>query len=385
MGAKGSFSSIAIREEVVWGQVDPGQFDYVNFTSEDMAFNISNQSSNNIRPDRQTTDLIQIGADTSGGFETEFQATNIDKLLPGFFWDTEWHTCVASDTLTFTAEASQGAGGTIAFAAGAASVSTLKVGQVIKITGSASNSDRVTVKAIGTSSITTAEPLVTEAAVACTMKGDCVYNGVTRHSFSIVRANEDISQFFLYKGMVPNTLEFNIEDGSPVTTNLSFVGKDEVLTQTTPSTGTPNAASITSIINAVASVSSVKFNGVAVAGCLLQSLTVSINNKVAGKTGVGTLGYCDADAKSLDVMGTISLYFNDATYYNMYRNSQSFSISIDMQDNEGNFYNISVLNAKFDKAPTNVTGKDDDVMMDAGYVAIVSSSNSTVILSRISA
>ena len=54
MGAQGSQSSIEIRKEVAWGELDAGQFTGKNFTAEDMAFAIENQTSNNIRPDRQT-------------------------------------------------------------------------------------------------------------------------------------------------------------------------------------------------------------------------------------------------------------------------------------------------------------------------------------------
>ena len=195
MGAKGSQSGISYIKEVAWGVTPVGQFTGVNFTAEDMAFAIENKTSKNIRPDRQTADLIQVGAECGGGFEGELQASNLDGLLPGFFMESDW------------------------------TINVLK-------------------------------------------------NGVTRSSFSIERANNDVSQFFLYKGMVPNVLEIGVESGEPVTTKVSFVGKNETLTQVTNSAPASSDPPTKPIISAATNIAGISIDDVAVSACLVQKVEI---------------------------------------------------------------------------------------------------------------
>jgi len=372
MGAQGSQSGISFRLEAVWGSVDPGQFNGVNFVSEDMAFNIENQVSNNVRPDRQTVDLVQVGAETGGGFETEFQATNLDLLLPGFLYDDKvgggWNTPPAGESVVFTIETGGGLGGIMTVA----DSSLYKIGQCFWILGSVSNNIFVRVKALpdGTH-VQVVQPLVTESSVAVTFEGEYIRTGVAKRSFSIERANNDVSQFFLYTGMTPNTLEMTIEAGSPIMANLAFIGEDEALAQTTASTGAPTALPVTPILNAVSSVGEIAIDGAALSSCLLQKVDFTLDNQVAGKTGVAKLGFCDADAKYILMGGSISMYFNDETYYNRYLNSAAFSLSITLTDSLGNSYNLYLPECKFDSATANVTGKDDDVMVEGTFVAIM--------------
>ena len=375
MGAQGSQSSVSFREEVVWGEKDAGQFTGANFTSEDMAFAIENKSSDNIRPDRQTADLIQVGAECSGGIETEFQAANLDGLLPGFFWhneaiaDTPWDAAPTGESVVFTTETGGGVGGIMTVT----DSSKWSAGKVFSVVGSVSNDGTYTVKLIvdGTH-VQVYDPLITETSVAVTFGGETIRNGVTKRSFSIERANNDISQFFLYLGMVPNTLEMSIESGSPVTAMMGFVGKDETLTQTHAGVGDPTALSTNPIINAVASVGEVAIDNLALASCLLQKVDFSLDNQVEGKTGVGVLGFCSAEGKSIALTGNISMYFQDQTYYAKYLDSTAFGLSFTLTDSLGNTYVLQIPQCKFDEATANVTGKDDDVMLEGKFVAIVS-------------
>ncbi len=372
MGAQGSQSGIAFKEETVWGENPLGELTGVNFTSEDMAFAIENQVSNNIRPDRQTADLVQVGAECSGGFETELQANNLDDLFPGFFWDDTplgiWSQPPAGESVTFTIEAGAGDGGTMTVA----DSSVFTVGQVFAVLGSVSNDGIQVVKAIvDATTIQVYAALVTESSVAVTFDGEYIRNGVTKRSFTVERANYDISQFFTYTGMTPNTMEMAIESGSPITCNLAFVGEEEELAQVSPNTPVPTALPTSPIMNAVSSIGRIAIDGAALESCLLQKVDFTIDNQVEGKTGVGVLGFCDADAKSLSVTGSISMYFNDATYYEKYLASAAFSLTLEVIDTEGNAYVISLPECKFDSATANVSGKDDDVMVEGTFVAIV--------------
>lgn len=371
MGAQGSQSGIAILQESEWGVNLGTQMEGINFVDEGMTFGITNQISNNIRPDRQTSDLIQVSAECAGGFNTEFQATNLDSLLPSFLWDDNggnWRTAPVGESVAFTVETGAGVGGVMTVA----NSSLYSIGQVIWITGSTLNDGRYIVKAIPDGvSVQVHLPLVTEGAVAVTFGGEWIRNGVFKTSYSIERANYDISQFFLYTGMTPNTMEWTIESGSPIMVALEFVGKEEQLAQAPWNTPAPTELSTEPIMNAVSSVAQITIDGAILEACLLQSVTFLVDNQVEGKTGIGVLGFCAADAKSLLISGSISMYFNDETYYQKYLDSTSFGLSFTFVDTVGNSYDVQLPECKFDATTANVTGKDDDVMVEGTFVAIM--------------
>lgn len=303
MGAQGSQAGISFIAEVAWGTAPVAQFAGVNFTSEDMSMALDKQVSDTVRPDRQTAGLIAVGAETSGGFETEFQAHNLDGLLPGFFMVADW---------------------------------TL----------------------------------------------DVIQNGVVRSSYSVERSHNDVGQFFLYKGMTPNTMDLSIESGSPVMCNLAFVGKDEILGQVTHSTPAATATVTDPLMSSATSIGAITIGGVAAPSCLIQKLAVKLDNQVEGKTGVGVLGFCDANAKSLLVTGEISLYFEDESYYDDYLASTPFGLVIPMTDSDGNSYTLELPACEFDEMTANVSGKDADVMLEGSFTAYMGAGGWTIQLTR---
>lgn len=376
MGAEGSQAAISYIEEVAWGVTPAGQMTGMNFVSEDMAFALEKQASNNVRPDRQTTALVNVGAEVSGGPETEFQAENIDGLLPGFLWAQDWTAPPqTSDSVSFATEVGAGVGGVMTFAK---DVSAFRVGHFFTISGSGSNDGTFLAKAVTTNTIQVYEPLITEGAAAVTIGGQTIINGVFKHSYSIERAQYDISQFFLYAGMTGNTLEMTVESGSPVMADLKFVGKNEQLQQTTWGTGSPTALPVTPIMSSVSSVGRVLLGGSVLSSCLLQKVSFTLDNQVDGKTGVGVLGNCDTKAKSLKLSGTITLYFNDKTYYEKYLNSDAFGLLIDLVDADGSVRSIFIPQSEFDTMTANVTGKDDDVLLEGTFISYIGPGGYTI-------
>jgi hypothetical protein len=394
MGAQGSQSGLAIREEAIWGVLDAGQFTGTNFVSEDMKFDIENKASNNIRPDRQTVDLVQVGAETNGGFETEMQATNLDLVLPGFLWAEDWTFVNGSDNTGITAGATASnldftiTASTKRLTFGSSITHAIEAGAFISLAGftNTGNNGVFLVSAVDGQNITlVGTTFVDETAQStATCKGGFLKNGIYRHSYSIERSNNDIAQFFLYLGMVGNTMEVTLESGEPAMVNLQFVGKDEQLAQTQWGTTDPTAPPTSAIMNAVSSVGQILVDGTVVGACLLQKVGFTIDNQVEGKTGVGTLGFCDAAGKSLSLTGELALYFNDETHYTKYKNSTAFSLAIQLADTAGNVYGFMLPECKYDEATANVTGKDDDVLMEAKFVGIMDPTDLyTVCVSRI--
>jgi hypothetical protein len=211
---------------------------------------------------------------------------------------------------------------------------------------------------------------------------DVIQNGVVRSSYSIERAFYDVNQFFLYTGMVPSVLDIEIEAGSKVMCNMSFVGEKEVLNQLTASSTAPTALVTGPDFTAGGSVADISVAGVTVPSCLVQKLNIKLDNKVEGKTGVGSLGNCDAKAKSLAVSGEIDLFFNDETYYDRYLAGTAFSISTTLTDSLGNSYLIEIPECKFTDGNAPVSGRDDSVIEAHPFMASVGSGGFTIKMTR---
>lgn len=75
-------TALRIVPEVTFG-VTPATpaFQNLRYTGESLAYNIKNIVSNEIRADRMTTDLIQVGADVSGDINVELSMLSFDTLI----------------------------------------------------------------------------------------------------------------------------------------------------------------------------------------------------------------------------------------------------------------------------------------------------------------
>lgn len=70
-----------VRESVFKTTPATPAFQNMRYTGETLAYAIRNVTSNEIRPDRNTTDLIQVGADVSGDLNFELSFESFDTLI----------------------------------------------------------------------------------------------------------------------------------------------------------------------------------------------------------------------------------------------------------------------------------------------------------------
>lgn len=82
MGATSNLSRIlAIAETIPGTTPTSGKADVVRFTSESLAFNVTTDTSKEIRDDRMISDLVQTGADASGAINFELSYGSFDKFI----------------------------------------------------------------------------------------------------------------------------------------------------------------------------------------------------------------------------------------------------------------------------------------------------------------
>lgn len=342
----------------------------IRMTGESLAFNIANIVSNEIRSDRQTTDLIQTGAECSGGFNSELSFNAYDDFLEGALW-SDWGTAVSfTDSGT---SASVGGSGFSTTNAGA--YTTVSVGQWIKVSGFTTTAldtyYRITAVASTFITTETAPSTVEAAGDVITFAGTMIRNGVVEHSYSIQRANEDMSPvtYFNFAGMVVNSMTCGVESESISTINFDFIGKSATAGTGAMTSGSTTSASANDVMNSVGDVVNILWDGVEDTSLLVSGVNFTVGNNMRSKKCIGTLGAADVGAGKIDVTGSFSVYFNSLTLYEKYLASSTVSFSFRMTDGT-NAYIFTFPRVKIESDTVNAGGGDADVMEEISWRAI---------------
>lgn len=384
--AQGSQTSLAFMLETVWGTTPAGQFKGVSFSAEDFNFVSESKASNNVRPDRQTADIKRTGGGAEGGFESDLQITNLDYIFPGLLWsDTDWlNAGTVSGTTSFAVETGAGVGGKITFPA--ATVDELEVGHFFLIENAldSANNGVFKVKDITGQVVQVFDPLVTEAATAgVTLSGETIRNGVKQYSYSVEESFLDIGKYFLGTGMVPDTFEMTIESEDIITAKCSFIGKDWEPKDVITSSPAATDLSTLPVLVAGSSVGGVYIDETLLESCEVQKFDFSFANKAEGRKSISVLGNCGVAGKSIELTGSITLYFENHIQYNRYKASEFFSLDVTLYDEFGNMYIIAFDAVFFDSLSANVTGKDDDVLLEGTWTAKMGPNGFTLQVTRV--
>jgi len=379
----GSQTGLAFRKENVAGTLDPGQFTAINFVDESLEDAIVKKESKTVRKDRQSSSFPKVDRKTGGDISTEFQFGNIDFLFASMLWvEAPVTPGTFANTTNFVTETVPGNGGNIVFNA----LDTVNIvpGNFFYLAGNANaaNLGLHYAKAVNGKTVTVAKALVTENNKTVTVKGDNYRNGSFKTSWSIQKALYDASQFFLQLGSVVSSFELSAEASEILKMKLEFAGLSEQDTVTEYSSPAPTAVVTNNPFTAGESVANIMIDGKSLASCLVKSISFTYDNQVDGKKAVGTFGNCSVKAKTIKVKGKYSFYFQDATEYHKYKNGTAFSISIPIIDALG-IYVFHLDGCEYDKASVNITGKEDDVMMDGNFMAKLGPNGFTCQITRI--
>ncbi len=179
--------------------------------------------------------------------------------------------------------------------------------------------------------------------------------------------------YFYYNGCVISQMTFNFETGAILTGVQSVYGRTEqTATDASPLAGLTSQAFINppaynimnSVNNVVTTISGLP------AGTEYSTLNLTINNNTTGAKAIGTLGAIDTADFTLDVMGDISLYFQDLTAYNLFLSAGNFSLVATLTDTAGNVLEITLPYCKFETLDTPIEGKDNFFMLDGSLRAL---------------
>lgn len=343
----------------------------------DLGFAPETVVSDLIRSDRQVSDLILVGGSTAGGFESELAYGIHDSLLEGVMYSA-WAINGASDIVATDISIDADSINTVA-----EDFTTLNVakGDFIRVSGFSAAALNGVYRINGP--VTSTEIPVERAAGAATESagssvtievGDTLINGVTQKSYTLERSFLDQSSvlYEYLRGMVPGTFSLTASSKSIVECAFGFTGSTQEYTESRVGSVTDESAGSFSVINASSNVGRLAEGGTAIAGTnFVTEATIEIENNLRERNAVGHLGATSIGAGEFSVTGSMNTYFDNKTMAEKVVNNTETSFSMAFTDGSGNTIIFDLPRVKFSEGSPEVSGKNEDVMLNLSYQAIL--------------
>jgi hypothetical protein len=328
----------------------------LRMTGESLDFALTLTGDKEIRPDRQQTSATVTDAKAAGDVKVHFQYAEYDRWFAGLLqnaWSAYGTNGVGT---TFTATVTAGVLGVTASTITAAVAPTgtsaftdLQPGQWFQFqaVGDPNNGKLFRVSTTVPASATVLTLDVNTPAVASTdsdaaISSSRLTNGTTMVSYSLEKNFEDIGQFLIYRGMNVSKFTTTFSSASLTEATFSFMGMNSNIGTATELPGAPIASQTYAIQNAVTGVGNVWENGAPIVGTAIKSLSLNVDNSLRDQMAIGTLGAAGIASGTLQVKGSLEVYFANETIYNQYLNSTYTSLSVSSQDALGNGYVITM-------------------------------------------
>ena len=373
-------------EETTWGEVPAGPptLNELRFTQDSLAQTTETAISEEIRSDRQVSDIARVAVSAGGDVGFELSYASHDDLLAGALADN-WSTLV--NELAVTANFSTGSPGPGVFTLNTSPLPSpnwllnITAGQWLQIGGSAVsplNDGYYKVSSVDTVAgviyFTTA-PVTAEPTGTFTVKGQQIRNGTTRKSFTIEKLFSDITDpqdspesavIQYYTGMRVGSMNLAIAPGAIINGSMSFEGKQAFSVGATVGDGAPSSVSANDVLNAVDNIRDILIDGVADTNCQFTNVEFTIDNTLRAQPCIGQLANNGIGLGRSVVSGTIEAYLLDRTFLDRYLNFTTTSLSF-RATLGGNNYVFDFPSIKFTTGSTDTGGNDQDVLVTVEF------------------
>lgn len=335
--ANGIRKSIIIKKETTWGTAATAAGADV-YRRVSGSFNLKKDAytSNEIRTDFQTIDSRHGVRSVDGSINGELSPGSYTKLFAAMFAkDFAATTAIAAASLTI---ATSGLQWSVTRAAGSYLTDNIKIGDVIRLSVGALNAANLNKNLIVVSVaalVINVLPLNGVALVAegpvtgCTVtvigkKSFIPLTGHTEDSFTVEEFWSDIGISHVYTGNKVSAANLTLPSTGLVSCDLTFMGRDLSTTGTSQYFTTPTAQGTT---GSLASVSGALIkDGVAIA--VITNMTVNTTKEMSAATVVGSNLSADMFTGKISVAGSLSVYFQDATFRDAFNQEQEFALSV---------------------------------------------------------
>jgi Phage tail tube protein len=353
---------VAFVDETVWGTAPTAAFQQVRLTGESLSENKQRNRPQEIKPDGVVSHAITTQVGVEGALNFALSAGTFDKFIQGALNST-WGTAVAISSAAIDVTAPSTFTGFDFAAAG------IVAGQWVRVGGFTTNPlvnngyfKVVSVNA--TDMVVTATNLVTETSSGTiTVDGSRLINGTTFNSHFIEKQLAS-ALFLKYAGAYVSQMQLSASVGNFVEGSFNVMAKSELKGTTTSSTGAYTAPTTGRVIDTVAGVAQILGNGTALSAPA-QSLQLNLQKQNArAQYAIGSADAQGMGRGTIDLNGTLSLYFKDFTMYDLYKAETDVAISFRLTDNAGDGYMFTLPAATLMNPSIVAGGPDSDVMAE---------------------
>lgn len=371
-----NYASIGFVQEITWGETPANPtLKTVRLTKESLIRNKETVESQEVRSDRQISDLVEVGTDVAGGFEFELSYGFRDFIQSAMF--------AAVTVINFT-ETVEIETATQTITAGAGELSGVPIGATVKIAGAGTagnNGFKLVIDRSADGSVLTfaAESFVLdEAAVDLTFTGTNMKNGIQRDSFTFERRILTIggdAYFQTFIGQTIDTLALNFESKAIITGSFGFMGRkgesdaDSIDAAVNSLVGYQDADTFP-VMNATTNFSRFYFDNQKSEECL-KNISLNIANGLRGKDCIGEIGNFDVGVGSFQVTGDLSGYFLNNDLYDRIISHADVAFSWTVTDPLGNSLVFTVPRAKISTGTPMIEGRNTDIMTTGSFTAIL--------------
>lgn len=371
---------VYIVETVIGETPVAGNFDTIRFISESLSGTPETTESQQIRTDRLSNGQVVTGLTVQGdiGFELAKEAP-IDDFIESAMQST--FVTDAAINADFTIDNTLK---TITRDVGDFNVD-VAVGDLLKLSGfgqSANNSTQVFVAQINSATVITyAGSLVDEGPTTASITvADKIGIGTTKKSFSIQKSFEDLTNKAInYRGMMVNTMSFNVAYGSIINGSFGLVGTDyeavDLAADFMTDGRTINNPATTQSLNGSIDMPLIASN---IAGILdgltfcIQSAEISLDNNSRPENCIGLAAPNDHNFGVANVAVNLSAYLSNENWLILKKKltQESFSLGFQVKNSDGYYaFYIPALQVSFDDPSSD--GPNQDVILSMSGVAKV--------------
>lgn len=396
---KGSLAA-GLEDSTTYGAISTGagfaapELAYSRITGESLKYNKTVVQSNEIRPDRNVVDHIEVGADVSGDISAELTFATFDEWFQVLLTPNGAAAADGSDPVAATFGGISITGAIYAWASGtpdkihrsAGSFITdgFVAGQWVKVTGftSAENNGIFKLSLVEAADLSVVETTATTEAEGdtVTIKAKMFRNGTglvlgvapTAPLPAIVFEKQytDLTTIFeAYYGCRFNQLTMTLNAQQILTMTWSVLGKTMEQGTATRSSTAVVAANTNTVMNATSNVIVIEEGGTTLT-VPVTAITLTFKNNLRQLNQVGSKFPFEQGTGWFQVEGKVTAFFSDQTLRNKMINHTSSSLRLLMTDAAGNSIVITIPKLRFTAGSPTIAGANQNVMVEldfAGY------------------
>jgi len=362
---------IRISEETAWNETPATPtMNSLPYTSESIMYEKRTITSQLVRADRHTDDVIEVGAGTKGDINFEYKFGDFEKLIEGALGS-------AFTSATFTGSAGNldiaaSGGGVQVLTAPGGTWANYVVGAYVRVSGANAANNGVfliTAKGGGNDTLTVNNATGTLQANAdgATVLMKTARTGTTKKSYLIEKGFLDIDEYISFRGCRVGAWSMNVQAEQIVTGSFGLVGAGAFEAGFTIS-GSVVAPGALSVVGATANMGRIEEGGVALT-TKVKGIRFALNANTRQLTAIANKFPIGINLGSFDITGSIEAYFEDLALYTKFVNHTDTSLVFEFDSLEDDRTIITIHGVKFTNAAPVGAGLNQDVMLTLDFVS----------------